>query len=102
MRIELNPCRKSWCWIPHLLGKGYHALWPLLYLEEKDRGYYVWNFYVKWTSDKGTHANKKFLCEKHHKQILAMVQEERALDVREQEVTEAWLTIVNSQMLTDL
>ena len=100
---ELRPCTKSYCWIPKLLEKGYFALWPTVYWATKERraNYYIWDFYVRWTETRGTKANKKTLCEKHHKQILKMWGDEYKGDLREQEATEAWLTRVNSQMLTE-
>lgn len=99
MTNEFHPCRKSRCWIPKLLDKGYYALWPLLWMRENRDGFYVWDFYVNWTEKQGTRANRRLICEKHHKQILAMFESEAAGDLHEQEVTESWLVRINSKML---
>lgn len=96
---ELHPCRKSACWIPSLLEKGYEALWPTVDWMEPKGGYYQWTFYVRWKGRRGTKVNKVRLCEKHHKQILNMFESEMASDVYEQEVTERWLIAVRNQML---
>lgn len=100
MTNELHACRKSACWIPSLLEKGYEALWPTIGFPERRSGLYQWTFYVRWKGRRGTKVNKVLLCEKHHKQILAMFESEMASDVYEQEVTETWLMSVRSQMLT--
>lgn len=98
MTSELHHCRKSACWIPSLLDKGYHSLWPIMEFPERRSNLFVWTFYVKWTPTRGTRVNKALLCEKHHKQILRMFETDMASDLREMEVTQEWLIRVNSQM----
>lgn len=99
MTNELHACRKPACWIPSLLEKGYTSLWPIISFRERSRGMHEWTFYVRWTPGRGTKVNKVLLCEKHHKQIMAMFEAEMASDVYEQEVTEQWLIHCHSQML---
>lgn len=101
MRSELNYCTKSWCWIGTLLDKGYEHLWPLFGLESKPgSGQFKWSFYVRWKGKRGTHVNNVAVCEKHHKVLVKMYQDEMAGDVREQEVTERWLVANNSKMFS--
>ena len=99
MTNELRYCTKSSCWISDvLLPSGYVALWPLKLFPEKRDKFFIWSFYVRWTPERGTHVNQKWLCEKHHKQIVAMWSADTAADLREMEVTEEWLTRTNSRM----
>lgn len=96
---ELHPCRKPACWIPSLLEKGYDALWPVMGYPERQANMFVWSFYVRWQGKRGSRVNKVRLCEKHHKQIIAMWESEMASDLYEMEVTDQWLVSTNSQML---
>lgn len=98
--VELHHCRKQGCYIRDLLDKGYDAIWPLGYKKEVRSGNFTWNLYIKWTKARGSRVNGRYLCEKHHKIILAMFQSEAQGDVEEQEATERWLKTVNSQMLS--
>jgi hypothetical protein len=99
MTNELHHCTKPSCWINELLDEGYIALWPLRVAPEQAGKYYVWNFYIRWPNKRGSHRNGRWLCEKHHKQVLAMWTESIADDLENMEVTEQWLTRVKSQML---
>lgn len=98
MRNELHHCTKPACWVNDLLNEGYQALWPLVLEHEKRDRYFVWTFYVRWRERRASHANKVWLCEKHHKQILAMWDRDMADDLRNMEATEQWLIQVDSQM----
>ena len=92
MKNEFHPCTKDYCFVRRILLSEPVAFWPLeLYAEKGPGNTWLWTFYVKWTPQRGTHKNKAQVCEKHHKQLLKMFQEEAALDVRHQEATDQWM-----------
>ena len=106
MKGDYFACRKSFCFIPTFLEKRRPEtrIWPLLCLGPEitsaNTSYprYVWEFYVRWTDEHGSKL-RRYLCEKHHKQVLAEFAAEAASDLFEQEVTDKWLVRTDSRML---
>ncbi len=99
MRHEFYDCLRLGCYVSDVLTKKkYIAFWPQLVKNEKRGGFSTWQFYIEWRPGEGTHVTRN-VCPMHHEQILALAEHESGADVREQEVTERWLTNHNSQIL---
>lgn len=89
----LYPCRQGGCWIPALLERGYVALFPLGVRPERSRvGNYQWSFQVHFADGTGGKVNDRGICDKHHKVLVTMMGREMANDVREQELTDEYIT----------
>lgn len=91
-------CMRIGCFVSDTLVKKQPiAIWPQIAPDQSLReDVWKWSFYIEWRPGEGTHVTK-YLCEMHHNQMLRMAETSALADVREQELTERWLTQVASQ-----
>lgn len=87
------PCTKQACYVwqaYNTLERSPLVWWPLAVNAERIQNFYVWDFYIKWSKDYGTHARQRRVCYQHHQYFLEMFTLEMRQDVVEMELTEKW------------